>query len=199
MKKLIIFLMTMVLCFGLTACGGQQATVSPANPLGFNPNNPEGWSVEAQDKWQDWSDWMTSKGLPISGKDYSVGDFSLGMSLKKAAKYFSAKPFSETEEDNGSYIEQKVTLNSLVLCFIKSDNHPSVSLREIDITGKKYATPRGLRVGDSAEKLYELYGIPASVSKNVWTFACENETRENFYVTVVNGVVEKIRTTNIAD
>jgi len=211
MKRAMIFLTAIILCLGITACGGQQApenqattapattaattSAAPENPFGFDPNHPEDWNMGETDKWQKWLDWMTSKDLLISGKDYSVEDFDLVMSLKDAQKYFPSKPLSETQKSNeeyGGFPTKKLTFDSLVLTFVQIGKGEPFTLSLIEITGGGYVTPRGLRVGDSAEKLYELYGIPEYVSKNKWTFVTEAGAYKIFHVIVVKGVVKKI-------
>ena len=209
MKKVMIFLIAIGLCFGMVACGGnkdqgnQEPTTQPPtaasteNPLGFDPNNPEGWFLDTEEDWGKWSDWMKSKGLPIAEKDYSIGDFTLLMTLEDAKKQFPSKPLSETEEDQEVLIEKKTTFDSLVLIFVQLDNEPPFDLYSIEVTGKKYITPRGLRVGDSAEKLFTLYGIPSSVRNNEWAFMDNEGNYELFYATVVNGIVKKVVLTSI--
>jgi len=216
MKKLIIFFITIILCLGITACGGKQAQSSQAtatptttaattapttsaameNPLGFDPNHPEGWSVGEQDKWQEWQDWMTSKDLPIADNDYSIGDFDLIMPLKDARKYFPSKPLSEITKNKdaeyGGFPTKRITFDSITLFFVQIGKGEPFDLSDITITGKEYVTPRGLRVGDSAEKLYELYGVPIEVSKNEWIFATETGDYQVFHAIVVNGAVQKM-------
>jgi len=69
-------------------------------------------------------------------------------------------------------------------------NNEPFALSSITATDPTLTTPRGLRVGDTAEALFVLYGIPVSVLDNVWTYG--DGDYNIFHVTVRNGVVEQL-------
>lgn len=190
----------MIVCFGITACNGKQdqgnqgtttqtATAqATTNAYGFDPNHPEGWVAEG-DKW------YKEKGTTDS--DYDIGEFSIGMSLKNATKYFPSKSLSETKKNDGDYITKTLTFDSLVLTFMQVDSGSPFDLYSVEVIGKGYTTTRGLCIGDSAEKLYELYGVPAGVANNVWTFMDKEGFYSRFSVTVVKGIVKTILVNNV--
>lgn len=198
MKKTIIFFITVVLCLGMVACSDKkdtekstttEPTIGAENPLGFDPNRIEDWMVE---DLQEWSDWMTSEGLLISDSDHSIGDFSFGMTEQEAAKYYPSKPLKETEKPFEDILTRKtITFDPLILVFSRTNESDDVyALSSIEVDSTEYATPRGLRVGDDAKKVYELYGVPMNVKNNVWTYGDGNY--DLFSATVVDGLVKKI-------
>jgi len=157
-----------------------------SEPSVFDPHNPEGWQIDE-------GEWCRELGIK-KDKDLILEHFELMMPYEDAVKYFPSKPLSEVEEDNESYVTKTLTFDSIVLMFLreKNDTDDCLSLYTIDIIGSKYATFRGLRVGDNADKLFELYGVPWYVENNEWHFLDEDGFYEFFRVTVVDGIVQKI-------
>lgn len=168
------------------------ATIA-ANPFGFDPNHPEGWS--AYDDPQAWEDWMRGQGLLIAESDYTFGSFTLLMPLEDAREQFPSAPLSETDDDDGSLITKTIVFDSLVLFFVseKADNH--LTLYSIEAASPDYVTPRGLRVGDDAEKVYALYGVPLMVDENKWSYG--DGFYSLFHVVVENGIVRTIHLNSV--
>lgn len=193
MKKYLTAIIPLVMLILLfTECSRSMATsnieqTTPNILFGFDLYNPEGWS--AYDDWEQWESWMNDEELLISLSDYNIGEFSFGMTIDDAVQYFPSEPQSENDENYDFLIKRALTFDSLVLIFVSIDSDP-FSLYSIEVTGSEYITPRGLRVGDDAMKLFELYGVPLSVSNNVWTYG--DGFYENLFVTVDNGAVQKI-------
>ena len=191
MKKLFyIFLTITFLITFLSACNLSETTLPTIeifNPDDFDPNNPEGWVAESSDAWWDWA---AEEELLLSADDYSFGEFSLIMPFEQAAAHFPSDPISVAEEDRKFLIEKVVTFDALKIVFWSIDNG-AFHLHSVTVTDSTLATPRGLRVGDDAETVAALYGVPAFVSENVWTFGDENFFHL-FHVTVVDGIVEQI-------
>ncbi len=156
-----------------------------SNPLGFDPNNPEGWSVE---DWDAWQKWMEDHALQITEADYSIGEFTLGMPLQDAKQLFQEGAEIKMNRIDNYLSEEIVTYGDWRLEFSSSGDYP-YDLSSIKISGSQVETPRGLRVGDTAEKLYELYGIPVNVHDHEWTFEPD---LNHFTVTVLDGVVKTI-------
>jgi len=69
------------------------------NPLGFDPSNPEDWSVyNGEERWAVWRAWMQNAGLAWNESDFCLGDFTLIMPFDDAAPHFPSIPLSEHEE-----------------------------------------------------------------------------------------------------
>jgi len=207
MKKVMILLITIVLCFGVVACGEPQsqenqgttvqATTAAAleNPFGFDPNHAASWAgLITQDDWQKWADWMKSKGLQISKKDNSLGDFKIKMSLDDARQYFPSKALSEKPYDYGNGITKMSTLTfkDLTLAFVKENNTPFM-LFNIEATGAQYVTSRGLKVGDSVARIYALYGVPIRVDRDGWAYSPASGAGNFVTIKVKNKTVQSIK------
>jgi len=166
------------------------------NPLDFDPYSAEGWYIYGGDGWRDsaiWLTWMKEKEMLIAKSDCSFGDFYLSMPLEDAAQHFPSVPLSEKVENYAVVAEKTLTFDSLVLMFVSvnDDESEGYTLFAIETSSSEYVTPRGLRVGDDAEKVFVLYGLPMWVLNNEWTYG-KDENYSRFRVTVENGVVQKI-------
>jgi len=170
---------------------GANNTTDARLPL-FDLNNPPNeW--ELPDYVEDWQTYcLDNKDIWITASDYRIGDFRLIMPLDDVYQYISSDICEEIEFDSGDYVEKTlILLNSLVLVFIETYDD-SFSLHSVEVSGTEYATPRGLRIGDTAEKLFELYGMPWYITNNVWTYLDEGWGNEILHITVVDSIVQKI-------
>lgn len=62
----------------------------------------------------------------------------------------------------------------------------------IEVASAEYATPRGLKAGDTVELLRRLYGEPDSINdEGVWVYSYRGY--DLFYVTVVDDTVTGIK------
>jgi len=68
------------------------------------------------------------------------------------------------------------------------DSHLSM----LTVYSDKYVTPRGLRVGDSVDKLMDLYGKPASAYNGEYSYEYYLDEYDLFRVTAENGVITSI-------
>jgi len=170
-------------------------------PFGFDLYDPEGWSGGGEwsrHQQNQWS-WMDEQGLLLAQDDLAIGNFRLGMTLEEAREYIPAEDVREFLDET----QKTIMFGFLGLLFSEGDND-SFILEWLSIHGSEHATPRGLRVGDSAETLYELYGIPHLVGRDEWRYdyIVWNEENGRFQVRfpleylgvfVVDGIVEEIR------
>jgi len=156
----------------------------------FNPNIPEGWSMY-EDGSETWFDWMISEEMIINENDSVLGNFKRNMSMDEAAKFFPSEPLSENIKSIEGFLHEKTLyFDSLKLAFTSVDESP-YALSSIETSSSELATPRGLHVGDDAESLLSLYGVPYYVLNNVWSYKTAQHLSV-FHVTVENGIVQKI-------
>jgi len=165
----------------------RATTAKPAlNPFGFDPDHPEGWSIYGGKDWDACLKWMNERKLLIAESDYSLGAFTLQMPFDDATKLFPSAFLSDEEKDSA----RTLAFPSLTLMFVKADDDGKFTLYSIEATGPGYVTPRGLCVGDNAEKVYALYGVPYYVLDNKWAYG--DGEYSLFSVMVENGIVQKI-------
>ncbi|MGI6706269.1 MAG: hypothetical protein ACOX6S_08440 [Clostridia bacterium] len=60
----------------------------------------------------------------------------------------------------------------------------------VSVKSPNYATPRGLKTGDTEETLRKLYGEPSAVEDGKWIYSSRGY--DMFFVTVENGIVVEI-------
>lgn len=104
-------------------------------------------------------------------------------------------PITNTEIDNESFDE------FTIVTVLFEDGTKAVftddTLYSLTVGSNKYITPRGLRVGDSVEKLLELYGEPEYIHEGVYTYGYYISNYDLFIVTTDNGTVVSIMITMI--
>lgn len=102
----------------------------------------------------------------ITFDDLKLGGVSLDMSYDDVLKAMKKEPTEKVEEEYGG--SEALTL------FFDDDTQIYIvdgSVYSINVISPDYPTPRGLRVGDSQEKLIELYGEPESKDEGYWGYA----------------------------
>jgi hypothetical protein len=160
----------------------------------FDPLNPEGWSI--------WN-WTNENFLYNEGKylEYSIDDIIGGfypdMTLNETIRTLPSKTYIKSERviEGTPTIVKTYTFDNISLDFWNIGSDDEFILMSIELFGIEYETVRGLRVGDTAEKVYELYGIPMFVSdeNDTWHYSIRYEYRSSLQTTVVEGVVTRIR------
>ena len=105
----------------------------------------------------------------LNSSDFVVAGISRGMS-KINVKKILGKPKNEE-------MSKGVTENftSLKYAGLIVDLGSDQEVFGVEITSAKYATARGLRVGDSDKKLLELYGNPESKYQQDWDYNFDDE------------------------
>lgn len=67
-----------------------------------------------------------------------------------------------------------------------------IARQGITLTSSRIATARGLRVGDTAARVRQLYGTPAEVVEDEWTYTDPREHLHVIQVTIQDGKVTSI-------
>jgi hypothetical protein len=123
--------------------------------------------------------------------DYTVGDFYIGMILNDTYQFFPSGSYVLTEDDD-VYPLKTFDFESLCLWFHQiPENDELFRLFTFETSESTYATARGLNVGDSVDRLLELYGIPCWINNGRWYY-CDDLVQcgyIRFSATVEEGVV----------
>jgi len=161
----------------------QQPVTTEAlpHPREFDWRNPEGW----QANWAYYDAWMEEQGLAIESSDLALGEFYTGMHFEDAQLHFPGEPIIEHRE-----FWKTLSFDTLELSFFWRDYPDDVRMASIRCTTPERVTPRGLQMGDSAERVFELYGPPAGVYNNRWFFTWQGF--ELVEITVQGGTVVEI-------
>ena len=164
----------------------------------FNPYEPEGWQDDSVYYSYDENEleWINAD-KKITTADSHINKFNLGMKWSSAVPHFPSKSYEENEWSDDYFSTKILVFDTLVLEFTQGiyDNI-SLALSSIYICGGTYITPRGLAVGDSVDKLFELYGTPACVFDSVWHYYNDHGD-DLFQAMVIDNVVEKIHINQI--
>ena len=150
----------------------------------FDPYNPGEWFPAG----------LINEGKFITENDLYIGDFHLNAELEKYVEYLQSADYTEAEKNDGSISIKTYISDSAILTFIQvSDVNRPFTLYSVKIMCGEYITPRGLRVGDSVDKVVELYGIPQIVDESIWHYYTEGFGYDLFQVLIVDHVVQEIR------
>lgn len=119
--------------------------------------------------------------------DLQLGKLKVNMTKQRVNEVMKSA-LTRSTEDSTSGIESE---------FLYFDDKTQVHLVEgkiyaITIAAADYATPRGLKVGDSAEDVQRLYGEPSYVNKEgTWVYSSRGY--DVFFVTIQDGVVMSMK------
>jgi len=124
--------------------------------------------------------------------DLQLGNLKVNMTRQMIDKVMKVG-LQRSEKDNSSGIESE---------FLYYDDGTVIHLADgriysITVTSDYYATPRGLKVGDSSEKLQQLYGKPSHIDEgSVWVYSSASGY-DLFFATVRNGNVVSIKVSQV--
>lgn len=107
----------------------------------------------------------SSSNFEITEKDFKIGKIELYMKFSDVRNAIGKDPIESSEETDE--IGKSMTL--------KYDDGTVIQLLDdevysISVTSSDYITPRGLAIGDSAEKVIDLYGEPLNKESVTWDF-----------------------------
>lgn len=185
MSRLLVAILAIYMLIFVSGCQS-GATVSAAIEKHGNIRT-EDYSVKAvQDPGAVYEGYIESA---LTMDDLQLGGIKLGMKADQAEQTMAVKPSKVIKEQNDEIekwlyegIELDVQENQVIYASTAS---------------KEYATPRGLKVGDSAERLLKLYGTPSRIYNNIYSFEIDKE-HYVFHAEVKDGKVIRIQV-NLAD
>ncbi|MDF2521559.1 MAG: hypothetical protein K0R84_2187, partial [Clostridia bacterium] len=103
----------------------------------------------------------------LTMEDLQFGQLKLRMNSEELTEALQARPLQVIMEQNG--LLEKRFYDGIELQLLSGE------VSYISTTSDQYVTPRGLKVGDSVEKLIELYGTPSQIYNNVYSFDFSDE------------------------
>jgi len=102
----------------------------------------------------------------ITMDDLALGIFTINMLYSDLNKYMAAESVREEALDTGGKL---LFYEDGTEVFIFEDR-----LHSMNVISSEYETPRGVKVGDSAEKVKELYGKPDNISEDgLWGYTID--------------------------
>lgn len=122
----------------------------------------------------------------IDPGDLKLGDIDITMTYDELIAAMGQEPSDVIEEKYEGMTTKTLFFPDDTQVYIVND-----SVFTVNVTSSDYATPRGLKPGDSEEKILELYGEPNNKEDGVWGYYINGY--ELFTVVVVDGVVDQIQ------
>ncbi len=107
-------------------------------------------------------------GEALTEADLQLGPLRVRMDLEEVKGAMPFAPMEELTEHDG-YLKRLVYADGTVVELLDGE----VAL--ITVTDPLYATPRGLKTGDTLGKLYALYGEPGHLDNGVFSYAIYGE------------------------
>lgn len=122
----------------------------------------------------------------ITPEDLQLGSIVVGMGCDKLLNAMNQEPEDEVSEEYEGFAVRTLYFADGTQVFVVGD-----TVYTVNITSPDYETPRGLRTGDSEERLQELYGDPTTKSDGIWGYYYNGY--ELFTVVVEEGIVTQIQ------
>lgn len=120
----------------------------------------------------------------LKTKDLQLGGIKLKMNASDAEKIIGYEPSHIIQGQNG--VQENRFYDDIELDIQNNE------IIYISATSDKYATPKGLKVGDSVEKLLKLYGTPAKIYNNIYSYEIY-EGYYSFHTEVKDGKITRIQ------
>lgn len=121
---------------------------------------------------------------PIQDDELWLANINLGISLAEFKKIHPQKPNSIKEGEDEEFQEITYSYKDGLEVYIVEN-----SVYSIKTSNPNYPTKRGLKVGDTQDKLVKLYGQPLYKDGDIWQYNIHDEDYIVFYVTVKNGII----------
>ncbi len=122
----------------------------------------------------------------ISPDDLMLGDIKIGINYDELMSIMGEEPVTEDMDELGGTDAKLLSFSDDTQIYIV-DN----AVYTVNVISSKYATPRGLKVGDSVKRLEELYGKADNVSDNAWGYTYKGY--ELFTVVIEDNKVAQIQ------
>lgn len=162
----------------------------------INADKDPGWMAENKEKldYVAFSARTTQESFGINNDeentialgDLKLGNVTVGMSYNDLLKAMGQEPEDEAvEEFEGLKLRTLYFADGTQVYVV--DN----TVYTVNVTSPDYETPRGLKAGDSEERLQELYGEPSSKDEGIWGYHYKGY--ELFTVVVEEGIVTQIQ------
>ncbi len=127
-----------------------------------------------------------NEGSSINPDDLKLGDIDIDMPYKELIAAIGQEPLEVIEENYEGMSTRTLFFPDDTQVYVVND-----VVFTINVTSPNYITPRGLKPGDSEEKILELYGEPNKKEDGVWGYNINGY--ELFTVVAEEGVVTQIQ------
>jgi hypothetical protein len=127
----------------------------------------------------------------IIDEDLKLGELQVDMPKETMEELIKAK-LTDSKTDDSYGFESEILIY---------DDGTEIHLVDgkiysISVSAPEYPTPRGLRAGDTAEKVKELYGEPAAIEEDsLWVYSVRGY--DLFFVTINDGKVVSIKVSQV--
>jgi len=122
----------------------------------------------------------------ITPEELQLGNISTGITYDELLKAMGQDPEEEAVDEYDGIVAKTLFFADGTQVFVV-DN----IVHTINVTSPEYETPKGLKTGDSEQRLLELYGEPSSKEDGVWGYNYNGY--EIFTVVVEDGIVTQIQ------
>jgi len=117
--------------------------------------------------------------------DLQLGELKVDMPKAEVEKVMKSELVDSTTKEEYGMKTEILTYKDGTVIHLLDGKVYSVTVKSSD-----YATPRGLKVGDTEETIRKLYGEPSAVEDGKWIYSPRGY--DLFFVTVKDGVVVEI-------
>lgn len=118
-------------------------------------------------------------------EDMQLGALKADLPKAEVEKVMKSELVNSTSKEEYGMETEILTYKDGTVINLLSGKVYSISVKSPD-----YATPRGLKVGDTEETLRKLYGEPSAVEEGKWIYSPRGY--DMFFVTVENGIIVEI-------
>ncbi|GEM_PF-733819 len=122
----------------------------------------------------------------ITPDDLKLGDIEAGITYEKLLEIMGQEPVDVAEEAYEGMITKMVYFPDDTQVYVVND-----IVFTVNVTDPGYTTPRGLKTGDSEERILELYGEPNTKSDGIWGYNIDGY--ELLTLVVTDGIVTQIQ------
>lgn len=122
----------------------------------------------------------------ITPEDLKLGDIEAGMTYEKLMDIVEEEPVEKTgEEYHGMKAEMLYFPDDTQVYVVNGIVHI------VNVVDPRYETPRGLKPGDSEERVIELYGEPDNKDEGIWGYCIDGY--ELMTIVIYDGTVSQIQ------
>jgi len=163
---------------------------APADETGQSeqPNENESTGQESEQSSSDQSSEEKAEPEPLSMEDdLKLGELQVDMTKQTLEELIKAKLTDSKSDNSLGFKSETLIYDDGTEIQLVDDKIYSIS-----VTSPDYPTPRGLRVGDTAEKVKELYGEPTAIEEDgLWIYSSRGY--DLFYITIKDNTVAAIK------
>lgn len=206
----------LLLVFSLVSCGYSDVGTSSANtsndplptlsenlsiysaePTSLPTNDiilPDGWAEGVYpEAWTYYGHYGFENKFYLTDSDLQLGGLVLGSPMDEIEQNIGGEIVSSQENKAEEYSTRSIKYSTdITAMFLDMGVEEGYILYSIETESSQYETFRGVCVGDSVEKLLELYGLPSYIDNNNWEYCWKGGTYILHAFLIENGIITKI-------